>query len=85
MRRGKDGIVGSPEEDDAKCSDGIDNNNNGYTDCEDFDCSKNANVTVCPSEDTDALCSDGIDNNDNSFIDCDDFDCSMNPDVTVCP
>jgi hypothetical protein len=29
------------------CSDGIDNDGDGYVDCEDYNCSKNANVTVC--------------------------------------
>jgi hypothetical protein len=28
--------------------DGIDNDDNGFIDCEDFSCSMNDNVTVCP-------------------------------------
>ena len=77
-----------PENTDALCSDGLDNNNNGYTDCDDFECSRNENVTVCGTpnlENTDELCSDGIDNDENGFIDCDDFGCSRNENVTVCP
>ena len=64
------------------------NDTNEYVDCEDFGCSENPSVTVCPVENTDALCSDGIDNNPSDageFIDCDDFDCTRNPNVTVCP
>jgi hypothetical protein len=29
------------------CSDGIDNNDNGFVDCDDFDCSRNPRVNVC--------------------------------------
>jgi hypothetical protein len=36
------------ENTDDLCSDGIDNDCNGYIDCNDFACSRNPNVTVCP-------------------------------------
>jgi 5-methylthioadenosine/S-adenosylhomocysteine deaminase len=39
--------AGVPEDNDAACSDGIDNDGDSYIDCKDFDCSKNPNVTVC--------------------------------------
>ncbi|MBW2733495.1 MAG: hypothetical protein JRH20_14000 [Deltaproteobacteria bacterium] len=77
------------ENTNALCSDGQDNNENGYTDCEDWSCSRSMNVTICDSpitaeENTNALCSDGEDNDRNGYLDCKDFGCSRNPYVTVC-
>jgi hypothetical protein len=74
------------EDDDDTCDDGWDNDNDGYYDCDDFDCSMNPSVTVCDTvpENTDALCDDGLDNDDDGYYDCDDFDCSLNASVTVC-
>ena len=40
-------VVKVLENTDELCSDGKDNDNNGYTDCDDFGCSKNDKVTVC--------------------------------------
>ena len=71
----------------------MDNDGDGYTDCDDFDCSRTDSVTVCagdnptPSgdpEDTDALCSDGMDNDGDGYTDCEDFDCSRSDSVMVC-
>ena len=79
---------GEPEDSDAACSDGIDNDNNGYTDCDDFSCTRNDAVTVCGGggtpEVTDLSCSDGVDNDNDGFVDCADADCSWSPAVTVC-
>ncbi|MBN2695061.1 endonuclease [bacterium] len=73
------------ENSDATCSDGIDNDNNGHTDCEDWGCTRNSAVTVCgDQENTDQKCSDGIDNDNNGFKDCADFSCSKNSAITVC-
>jgi hypothetical protein len=36
-----------PENSDAACMDGVDNDDNGFIDCDDFDCSMNPDVTVC--------------------------------------
>jgi hypothetical protein len=36
------------ENTDEKCTDGADNDGDGYLDCDDFDCSMNPAVTVCP-------------------------------------
>jgi len=33
---------------DMKCSDGLDNDNDGFVDCDDWDCSWNPEVTICP-------------------------------------
>ena len=35
------------ENDDARCSDAIDNDGDGFTDCDDVSCSQNPAVTVC--------------------------------------
>jgi hypothetical protein len=83
--------MGEPENSDALCSDGKDNDNNGLSDCCDPACQPTTTpaVTVCAGdgspEDSDEACSDCIDNdNDGKYVDCEDFDCSKNPAVTVC-
>jgi hypothetical protein len=35
---------------DAECSDGVDQDDNGFTDCEDFSCQLAPCVTVCDLE-----------------------------------
>ena len=73
------------EETDETCRDGLDNDRNGFVDCEDFGCSRNPNVTICRTpEDNVAACSDGRDNDGNGFVDCEDFGCLRNPNVTIC-
>ena len=37
----------NPEDTDATCSDMVDNDNDGFVDCMDYDCSRNMSVTVC--------------------------------------
>ena len=49
------------------CDDGIDNDGDGYIDCDDFD---------CPPCEGGEVCDDGIDNDGDGYIDCDDFDCN---------
>ncbi len=72
------------ESSNATCSDGLDNDGDGFTDCYDFDCWKDT-VTICSkAENSNASCSDGIDNDGDGFIDCDDYGCSKNGMVTVC-
>lgn len=43
------------ENTDVLCSDGVSNDGDRFVDCDDYDCSRNPNVTVCES------CSDAID------------------------
>ena len=73
------GTSGSAENTNELCSDGIDNDGNGFTDCEDFDCLGDSAITVCPQEwqegDPASNCTDNIDNDNNSFVDCEDFAC----------
>ncbi|WP_164001814.1 leucine-rich repeat domain-containing protein [Pyxidicoccus caerfyrddinensis] len=71
------------EADNAQCADGIDNDHNGYTDCDDYGCSKNPHVTVCPEaswsplakESSADACSDGVDNDGDGKVDCADTQC----------
>jgi hypothetical protein len=65
------------------CDDGIDNDNDGFTDCMDFDCE---GTLACPGpiENSDALCADGLDNDEDGLMDCADDSCHGHPDVTVC-
>jgi len=57
------------------CDDGIDNDEDGLTDCKDDDCSGDP-ACAQPSGETD--CNDGIDNDDNGLTDCADPECSGN-------
>jgi len=90
------GPVGA-ETDDTLCANMMDDDDNGYVDCEDFWCRDSVAVTVCGSlENTPERCLDGVDNpespgNPNTqrtdgLTDCADPDCSKNPALTgVCP
>ena len=81
---GGTGMTG-PEDSNAACADGFDNDGNGHTDCDDFSCQDDPAITVCgPGENTDAKCSDNLDNDGDGHIDCEDFNCSKNPNVSVC-
>ncbi|MBC8884453.1 hypothetical protein H9X57_16970 [Flavobacterium piscinae] len=55
------------------CNDGIDNDNDGFTDCDDNDCVSDPSCTV-------EICNDGIDNDNDGFVDCNDNDCVSDPD-----
>lgn len=49
------------------CNDSIDNDGDGFIDCEDSNCSTS---TSCEE-----ICNDGIDNDGDGFIDCEDLEC----------
>ena len=49
------------------CDNEIDDDGDGFIDCDDFD---------CPPCEGGEICDDGIDNDGDSYIDCNDFDCS---------
>ncbi|MCD6500040.1 MAG: hypothetical protein J7M25_17245 [Deltaproteobacteria bacterium] len=51
----------------ASCQDGLDNDGDGFTDCDDPDC---WHSEACQ-------CNDGEDNDDDGLTDCDDPDCTM--------
>jgi hypothetical protein len=63
------------------CIDGVDNDQDGNTDCDDSDC---ANLAYCAEE----ICDNGFDDNANQLVDCDDPACSETPlcmpRVTIC-
>jgi hypothetical protein len=55
------------------CDNGIDDDGDGFADCDDFDC---IGVNPCGPEN----CDNGRDDDGDSFVDCDDFDCiGVNP------
>ena len=67
------------------CSDGIDNDQDGYTDCTDFDCLHTPGVEACGvQENSDTSCSNDQDDDGDGQTDCDDWGCFENPWVTVC-
>ncbi len=55
---------------EQECSDGIDNDSDGQTDCHDSDCSQTA---YCSSE---AVCDNNVDDDADGLTDCDDPDCA---------
>ncbi|MBU1221578.1 hypothetical protein KKF34_05610 [Myxococcota bacterium] len=60
---------------ETACDDGIDNDNDGYIDCDDQDCFE---AFACnPTE----ICDDGIDNDNDGYIDCKDADCDLECEV----
>jgi len=65
------------------CDNEIDDDGNGFTDCDDWACAGNV---ACPAkaENDDTLCADGLDNDEDGLIDCADPSCSGHPHVTVC-
>jgi hypothetical protein len=74
------------EADNTQCSDGIDNDLDGFKDCADFNCTQNPFVTVCPVQATPLIslrelsfeaCSDNIDNDADKLIDCADPNCKV--------
>ena len=67
----------------ALCSDNLDNDNNGFKDCEDQNCQAFVfcNQTEEGKENTLAACQDGIDNDGDTLKDCDDSECSA---FTIC-
>ena len=77
----------TPESDDASCGNGVDDDGNGYTDCDDFACSRNLAVSVCPGgyENSPEECADGVDSDGDALTDCEDPDCAENPFHEVCP
>ena len=61
------------------CNDGIDNDGDGLTDCEDTqDCSSDPGCSAPPPEPE--ICNDGIDNDGDGLVDClDKLDCRQDP------
>jgi len=68
---------------DEICDNEIDDDNNGFTDCDDWACTGNV---ACPAkaENTNELCGDTLDNDEDGLTDCADPSCAGHPSVTVC-
>ena len=70
----------TPEDSPERCKDGIDNDDNGKTDCQDEQCKQfdhcKSPVNPVP-ENTEELCKDGIDNDSNQKTDCQDESCKQ--------
>jgi hypothetical protein len=85
------------EASDTLCSNGTDDDSNGFADCNDFWCRDSVGVTVCSAlENTAAACRDGVDNPESptggtprvdGLVDCADPDCAKNPALPagICP
>lgn len=98
---GLSGDAGAPataepgaESSDELCSNGVDDDESGYLDCDDFWCRDSVTVTVCDAlENTAELCSNGVDDVESplgkprydGLVDCADPDCLKNPALSVCP
>jgi len=83
--------AGGRENSTRECTDGVDNDCNGFIDCEDFGC-RNCGVSacvrdggvlqrdggfcMCASERSATACADGNDNDCDGFVDCMDNDCA---------
>lgn len=52
------------------CTNGLDDDCNGFADCREFDCGG-----FCPAENSTRTCTDGVDNDGDPFVDCEDNDC----------
>ena len=67
------GGTAQPETNDALCGNGLDDDRDGYIDCQDPDCTQTVAVLVCRSgENTLTLCHDSQDNDNDGATDCDD-------------
>ena len=64
-------LSASGEDTSALCSDGKDNDNDGFTDLADDSC-----AAFRKAETTDSLCSDGKDNDGDEKVDCKDTECA---------
>lgn len=76
-----------PEQSDAQCSNGMDDDLNGLIDCNDAGCAAAPNCVPpppaltedqCPLGTTNLCCSDNVDNEGNGLTDCADLACQAN-------
>jgi hypothetical protein len=66
------------------CSNGVDDDMDGYVDCDDSDCSTNGCVPFCLPEHDQSRCTDGLDNDMDGKTDCEDEQCLFNLNVSAC-
>lgn len=69
--------VTTAENSDAACQNRVDDDRDGYADCDDSDCQHGSAVTVCQQapEDSQVACHDGRDNDNDGMVDCRDAEC----------
>ena len=77
-----DGDDGSTATED--CTDGIDNDGDGYVDCIDFDCEEFCADFEAEGSADASECSDGEDNDGDGRTDCEQNTCWRNWDATTC-
>ena len=63
----------------TQCSDGLDNDGDGFVDMSDPDCSSPQDNTEDVWTPGNTQCSDGLDNDGDGFVDLDDVDCANDP------
>lgn len=63
------------KDEEEACGDGVDNDDDGFVDCEDDECSDDPACDEAPVED----CADGTDDDGDGLVDCDDTDCADDP------
>ncbi|WP_437933793.1 hypothetical protein [Sorangium sp. So ce341] len=75
---GVDDTPALSEDTDVACSNGSDDDGDGYTDCNDWDCQW---LPFCAPlrEDTDVACSNNYDDDGDGYTDCSDWDCQWLP------
>ncbi len=64
------------------CDNGIDDDRDGYVDCDDQDCWNHPHCTGNPAEE---ICDNGMDDDGDGLVDCDDPDCEEHPYCTTNP
>ncbi|WP_437573518.1 hypothetical protein [Sorangium sp. So ce887] len=75
---GVDDTTPLSEDTDVACSNGYDDDGDGYADCSDPDCQWQP-FCVPWREDTDVACSNGYDDDGDGYADCSDPDCQWQP------
>ena len=74
---GEDGSVSIVENNDYTCSDGKDNDGNGFADCSDRNCKQLRYCCPAPAaENSLEACSDGVDNDCDGYTDCASYTCT---------
>ncbi len=59
---------------ETSCSDGLDNDSDGWVDCADPDCASNPACQTSPE-----ICNNGLDDDGDGLVDCNDPDCASDP------
>jgi len=71
-----------PENNNARCSDGVDNDGDGLIDCADPGCASTTPCACVPTPET-GNCTNGVDDDCDTLVDCSDADCAADPACAV--